>query len=40
MLTNIKNKSIAFLCDVDLPNYLDNSKQYDYLDDRHSATGY
>jgi len=40
MINVIKNKSIAFLCDVDLPNYLDNPKRYDYLDGKHSATGY
>jgi hypothetical protein len=40
MLNNIKDKSIAFLCDVNLPNYLNNAKRYDYLDGKHSATGY
>jgi hypothetical protein len=40
MLKDIKNKNIAFLCDVDLPNYLNDPKRYDYLDGKHSATGY
>lgn len=40
MIKDIKNKSIAFLCDINLPNYLDNPKRYDYLDGKHSATGY
>jgi hypothetical protein len=40
MLSTILNKSIAFLCDESLPNYLDNPQRYDYLKGKHSATGY
>ncbi|NBP04170.1 MAG: hypothetical protein EBU90_29560 [Proteobacteria bacterium] len=31
---------IAFVCDIDLPNYLDKPEAYEYLEGKHSATGY
>lgn len=31
---------ISFLCDISLPNYLDEPDAYKYLHGRHSATGY
>ena len=31
---------IAFVCDKDLPNYLDDPEAYNYLEGKHSATGY
>lgn len=40
MLSDIREKSIAFVCDTPLPNYLNDSKRYDYLKGKHSATGY
>lgn len=40
MLNNIHNKRIAFLCDDNLPNYLDDPKRYDYLKGKHAVTGY
>lgn len=33
-------KKIAFLCDIDIPNYKSDPKFYDYLEGKHSATGY
>ena len=36
----MSSKRIAFVCDEDLPNYLVNPKRYDYLQGKHSATGY
>jgi hypothetical protein len=40
MLQHILNKTVAFVCDTPLPNYLDNPSRYDYLEGNHSATGY
>jgi len=40
MKEHIKNKKIGILCNVDLPNYVDNPKRYDYLEGNHSSTGY
>lgn len=34
------SKRIAFLCEVNLPNYVDDKNRYNYLKGRHSATGY
>lgn len=33
-------KKIAFLCDINIPNYKKDPKFYDYLEGKHSATGY
>lgn len=33
-------KRIAFLCDIDIPNYIEDPSFYDYLEGKHSATGY
>lgn len=35
-----KNIRIAFLCEVDLPNYILDKVRYNYLKGNHSATGY
>jgi hypothetical protein len=40
MQKRLFDKKIAILCDVDLPNYLDEPSRYDYLEGNHSATGY
>lgn len=40
MNRNMTDKKIAIMCDVALPNYLDDSRRYDYLEGNHSATGY
>lgn len=34
------NKKIGFLCDIPIPNYETDPKFYDYLEGKHSATGY
>lgn len=34
------NKRIAFLCDIEMPNYINDPIFYDYLEGKHSATGY
>lgn len=36
----MNSPQIAFVCDIDLPNYLDKPRVYDYLEGKHSATGY
>lgn len=36
----MNSNKIAFLCDVNIPNYKTDPKFYDYLEGKHSATGY
>ena len=36
----LHDKKIGILCDVFLSNYLDKPEEYNYLEGKHSATGY
>jgi len=40
MDSNTLKRTVAFVCDLSLPNYLEEPKRYDYLEGNHSATGY